>query len=185
MSSKRSSSASSLPLATAAALALRKRKGSRNHYTMVLPYSLAMLTLTGSAVRDILGVRDNNMIIYRQEAQQDPLLAIVGKQAQGLDEVKADLVKLAKTDPQAALILNEFFPAPAKAAVPAAVPTPTLPSTFKPSVTDRLPPTDNAPAPTTISDRLPPPSDAAPAPWMSDRLPPPETSFPSAQPPEK
>ena len=84
----------------------------RRNLTIHWPLSLLLLILIFGATRDIISLGKRVDSVERKNAQATEMLKRYGKQTKFVDGLKADLQKIAPTDPVAAKILTDFFPKP-------------------------------------------------------------------------
>jgi hypothetical protein len=80
-------------------------------FPVAIPITLILLTLIFSTVRDIGGFNRRLNEIQEQNAPALDMLKRAPKQMEYVESMRVDLQKLAPTDPTAAQILQDFFPA--------------------------------------------------------------------------
>jgi hypothetical protein len=98
------------------------------HFPIAIPISIILLTLIYSTGRDIAGFNRRIADIDRQNAPFVEKLKKVPKQTEFIESLRTGMVKISPTDPRAAAILRQYFPAPTKSdqgdVNPASAPTP-------------------------------------------------------------
>jgi hypothetical protein len=81
-------------------------------YSTVLPFLIVLVTLILSTGKDIVILYKRKILLVEQNARAAEPLKKAGKQAEFIDSLKADLIKLSPADPVAARIVTEFFTPP-------------------------------------------------------------------------
>ena len=82
-------------------------------YTAFVPVLMILVILILSSLKDIVTLIRRKNALLAQHAQAMEPLRFAGRQAEFIDSLHDDLVKVAPSDPAAAAILTEFFPPPA------------------------------------------------------------------------
>ena len=85
-------------------------------FTLVVPVAILLVTLNFAAFRNIIELNKRLTLLESQNAPAREMLKNSGKQSEFLKSVRADVLKLAETDPVAAQIAKIYFP-PAKGQV--------------------------------------------------------------------
>jgi len=83
-------------------------------FPLAIPVTIVLLTLILSTLRDISGFNRRLADIDRQNAPSVEKLKRVPKQSEFIESLRKSLVKIAPTDPDAAILLRQYFPPPPK-----------------------------------------------------------------------
>lgn len=77
-----------------------------------VPILIILATLIFSTVRDIIALNHRMTTIYQEDAPAEESLKNSGKETEFVESLRTGLQKLAPTDPVAARIVKDMFPAP-------------------------------------------------------------------------
>jgi hypothetical protein len=83
-------------------------------YPIFVPFTIVLLTLIFSTVRDIAALNKRMAVMNTENAPQLEMLKQSGKQTAFIESLRDGVIKLAPTDPIAAEIARDFFPKPVK-----------------------------------------------------------------------
>jgi len=89
------------------------RRSAKKSHTLLLPFLIVVTTLIISSARESVSLHNQKINIDTQYQQSIQKLGNSAKQVEAMQNLQKDLEKLSATDPIAAKIVADYFPAPA------------------------------------------------------------------------